>query len=116
MRFSVPFNFDESTSIVMYDKYLTEVVSKKIPKNGKVIIHGHTDINGDPAYNQKLSSARANDVKDILQKALSNQGRTDVTFEVLGLGEDSDVSPFENKYPEERFYNRTVIIDIVPKK
>lgn len=116
MRFSVPFNFDESESIDMYNDYLTEVVSRKIPKNGKVIIHGHTDIIGDPAYNQKLSANRANDVKNIIQKALSNQGRTDVTFEVLGLGEDDKVSPFENKYPEERFYNRTVIIDIVPSK
>jgi outer membrane protein OmpA-like peptidoglycan-associated protein len=116
MRFSVPFNFNESKSIAMYEKYLTEVVAPKIPKNGKVIVHGHTDIIGDPRHNQKLSAARANDVKNILQKALTNAGRTDVTFEVLGLGEDNKVSPFDNKYPEERFYNRTVIIDIVPNK
>jgi outer membrane protein OmpA-like peptidoglycan-associated protein len=115
MRFSVPFNFNESTSIAMYNKYLTEVVMPKIPKGAKVIIHGHTDIIGDPAHNQKLSDARANDVKNILQKALSNAGRTDVRFEVLGLGEDTRLSPFNNKFPEERFYNRTVIIDIVPK-
>ncbi|MEX1000706.1 MAG: OmpA family protein [Crocinitomicaceae bacterium] len=114
MRFSVTYAFNESKAIEKYEKYLTEVVAPKIPKNGKVIIHGHTDIIGDEANNQKLSAARANDVKNILQKALANTGRTDVTFEVLGLGEDTKVSPFENKYPEERFYNRTVVIDIVP--
>lgn len=114
MRFSVPFNFNESTSIAMYNKYLTEVVMPKIPEGGKVIIHGYTDIIGEVAHNQKLSEARANDVKNILQRALSNAGRTDVTFEVLGLGEDPRLSPFENKYPEERFYNRTVVIDIIP--
>jgi hypothetical protein len=31
---------------------------------------------------------------------------------VNGYGEDSNRSPFNNKFPEERFYNRTVIIDI----
>jgi outer membrane protein OmpA-like peptidoglycan-associated protein len=115
MRFSVPFSFDKSTSIAMYNKYLSEVVMPKIPEGGKVIIHGYTDITGDAAHNQKLSTDRANDVKNILQKALSNAGRNDVTFEVLGLGEDTKLAPFRNKYPEERFYNRTVVIDILPK-
>jgi len=35
---------------------------------------------------------------------------------VHGFGEDENLSQFNNKYPEERFYNRTVIIDIIPKK
>lgn len=116
MRFSVPFNFDESTSIAMYEKYLTEVVAPKIPTNGRVIIHGYTDIIGDAAYNQKLSERRANDVKNIIQKALSRAGRKGVTFETNGYGEDVGTSPFDNKRPEERFYNRTVIIDILPIK
>jgi len=55
-------------------------------------------------------------VKNILQKALSNAGRTDVTFEVNGSGEDANLAPFDNKYPEQRFYNRTVIIDVIPAK
>lgn len=114
-RYSVIYEFNESQSIAIYDKYLTEIVVKKIPQNGKVIIHGHTDIIGDAKYNQQLSLKRANDVKSIMQKALAKEGRTDVTFEVLGIGEDQKLSPFENKYPEERFYNRTVIIDILPK-
>jgi len=36
-----------------------------------------------------------------------------VKFQVRGEGENEKLAPFENKYPEERFYNRTVIIDIV---
>jgi hypothetical protein len=39
-----------------------------------------------------------------------------VKFEVYGFGEDKTAAPFENKFPEERFYNRTVVIDIIPKK
>jgi hypothetical protein len=116
MRFSIIFEINESKAVSLYDKYLTEVVTPKIPQDGKVIIHGHTDIIGDFVHNQELSWARANDVKGIIQDALTKAGRTDVTFEVYGFGEDETVSPFENKYPEERFYNRTVIIDIIPSK
>jgi outer membrane protein OmpA-like peptidoglycan-associated protein len=116
MRFSIPFNFNESKSISMYSKYLTEVVVPKIPLGGKVFIHGYTDIIGESAHNQQLSSERANEVKKIIQKALANAGRTDVTFVSHGLGEDQRLSPFNNKYPEERFYNRTVVIDIIPKR
>jgi outer membrane protein OmpA-like peptidoglycan-associated protein len=114
MRFSVIFEFNESKSIKMYDKYLTDIVAKKIPKNATVIIHGHSDVIGNEENNLKLSWARANDVKGILENALSADGRKDVTFEVHGFGEDENVAPFENKFPEERFYNRTVIIDVIP--
>ena len=41
-------------------------------------------------------------------------GKRDVKFEVYGFGAEVAIAPFENKYPEERFYNRTVIIDIIP--
>lgn len=115
MRYSITFDFDESVSPAKYEKYLTEVVAPRIPKGAKVIVHGHTDIIGDAAYNQTLSTARANEVKNILQSALIKAGRNDVRFEVLGLGEDPNTSLFGNKYPEERFYNRSVIIDIIPK-
>jgi outer membrane protein OmpA-like peptidoglycan-associated protein len=80
-----------------------------------VIIHGYTNVIGEGAYNQKLSIDRANDVKRIMASSLAKAGRTDVQFEVYGFGEDESLSPFENKYPEERFYNRTVIIDIVKR-
>jgi outer membrane protein OmpA-like peptidoglycan-associated protein len=93
-----------------------EIVVPKIPAGGKVIIHGYTDITGDAAYNQTLSLERANDVRNILSNGLSKVGKSGVLFEVYGFGEDEDLSPFDNTFPEERFYNRTVIIDIVPGK
>jgi outer membrane protein OmpA-like peptidoglycan-associated protein len=113
IRYSVLYEYNESKSIAMNDKYLTEIVTPKIPKNGTVIITGHTDIIGDANYNKNLSLARANDVKNILTKSLAAAKRTDVTFEIQGDGEDEKLAPFENKFPEERFYNRTVVIDIV---
>lgn len=114
LRYSIIFEFNESKAITMYAKYLTEVVTPKIPKNGVVVIHGHTDIIGEESHNSTLSLDRANEVKSIIEKALSQSGRKDVRFEVQGYGEDQKASPFENKFPEERFYNRTVIIDIIP--
>jgi outer membrane protein OmpA-like peptidoglycan-associated protein len=116
MRFSVIYEFNKAEAIAMYDKYLTKVVTPKVPENGSVIIHGHTDIIGGEDMNLKLSIARANDVKGIMEKALAGANRTDVKFEVHGFGEDEKLAPFDNKFPEERFYNRTVIIDIIPAK
>jgi len=113
-RFSVLYEFNNSKSIALYRKYMTEIVAPKIPEGGKVIIHGYTDIIGGEGHNKKLSMARANDVKGILESALAKSGNKNVQFEVLGFGEDETVSPFANKLPEQRFYNRTVIIDIVP--
>jgi outer membrane protein OmpA-like peptidoglycan-associated protein len=115
MRFSILYEFNNSTANLQYRDYLTKVVNPKIPTNAIVIIHGHTDIIGDVDYNQRLSVDRANNVKEIMEDGLKKSGRSDVTFEVYGFGKDPKMMPFANKYPEERFYNRTVIIDIVPK-
>lgn len=116
IRFSVLYDFNESKSIAIYEKYLTDIVTPKIQNGSTVIIKGHTDIIGETEYNKNLSLARANDVKGILEKSLAKYGTRNVSFEIYGEGEDENRSPFENKYPEERFYNRTVVIDIVAKK
>lgn len=113
-RYSIIYEFNKSKAISIYEKYINEVVTPKIPVGATVIIHGHTDVIGEEVHNQDLSLARANDVKNIIESGLSKSGRNDVKFEVLGYGEDENKSPFENKTPEERFYNRTVIIDIIP--
>ncbi len=114
MRYSIIYEFNKSKAITIYEKYLTEVIAPKIPTGATVIIHGHTDVIGEEAHNQDLSLARANDVKSIIESGLSKTGRNDVKFELHGFGEDENKAPFENKTPEERSYNRTVIIDIMP--
>ncbi len=116
MRFSIIYEFDDAKAIAMYNKYLSEVVAPKIPANAKVIIHGHTDVIGEEDYNQKLSLARANDTKTTLQNSVSELGTAGVTFEVSAFGESESAAPFGNTLPEERSYNRTVIIDVVPQK
>lgn len=115
LRFSVIFEFDNSRSIALYENYLADVVTPKIPKGATLIIHGYTDIIGNEKNNLKLSLARATDVSNIFKRALNKANRTDVKMEVYGFGEDEQIAPFENNLPEERFYNRTVIIDIIPQ-
>jgi hypothetical protein len=116
IRYSIIYEFNKSKAITIYEKYLTDVITPKIPVGATVIIHGHTDVIGEEVHNQDLSLARANDVKTIIEKGLSKTGRNDVKFELNGFGEDANNAPFENKTPEERSYNRTVIIDIIPAK
>lgn len=115
-RYSILFNFDKSKTISSYEKFLTNVVSPLIADGSTVIIHGHTDIIGEEMYNQKLSDSRAQETQKIIERALAGSGKSNVKFETVGFGEDVNRSPFENGLPEERFYNRTVIIDITVVK
>ena len=116
VRFSVLFDFNKWKTVAAYEKYLTEEVAPQIPDNGLVIIHGHTDIIGDEKHNENLSLERATETERILKQALTKAGKNNIKYDVVGLGADTDYAPFGNKLPEERFYNRTVVIDYVPNK
>jgi outer membrane protein OmpA-like peptidoglycan-associated protein len=116
LRYSILFDFDKSKTIDSYKKFLTDIVTPLIPSNGIVIIHGHTDIIGDEEYNHNLSQERASSAQQIIERALLKTGKRGVRFETYGFGKDAAMAPFENNLPEERFYNRTVIIDIIPVK
>ncbi|MEJ7769901.1 MAG: hypothetical protein WKF89_18930, partial [Chitinophagaceae bacterium] len=116
LRYSILFDFDKSKSIDSYEKFLSEVVTPLITENSTVIIHGHTDVIGEDIYNHSLSHDRAMGAQKIIEIALMLARKKGVSFETYGFGEDAGMAPFENNFPEERFYNRTVIIDIIPSK
>ncbi len=113
-RYSVVFDFDKMNSIASYNNLLTDIVSPLITNGSTVAIHGHTDIIGEDEYNQKLSDSRAQQTQKVLENSLAAAGKTNVKFETIGMGENPNNAPFENSLPEERFYNRTVVIDIMP--
>ena len=115
-RFSVLFEFDQSKTIATYERFLTQTVAPLIADGSSVIIHGHTDIVGEEGHNLKLSQDRAREAMKVLETALVSSGRKGVKFDTYGFGEDPRRAPFDNTLPEERFYNRTVIIDIVPEQ
>ena len=116
LRYSILFGFDKANTVDAYTDFLSNVIAPLITNGATVTIHGHTDIIGDDEYNQKLSESRAQQTQKILEQALAKAGTTGVVFETLGFGEDAAHAPFDNNLPEERFYNRTVVIDIVPTK
>lgn len=116
LRYSILFDFDQSKTINSYEKFLTDIVTPLITDNSTVIIHGHTDIIGDEKYNHTLSHERAMGTQQIIEGAITRAGKKGIKFETNGFGEDAYMTPFENNFPEERFYNRTVIIDIIPAR
>ncbi|MHA4896014.1 OmpA family protein [Pedobacter sp. PWIIR3] len=111
-RYSILFNFNKATTVATYEKFLTDVVVPLIAEGSTVLIHGHTDVIGAEPYNAKLSVERAKEAQQIIESALAKAGKTNVKIQTIGFGESLDHAPFNNGLPEERFYNRTVIIDI----
>ena len=115
-RYSILFDFNKTRTIASYENFLKNTVAPLVSDNSTVIIHGHTDIVGSEDYNYTLSKNRAQETQSLLNKALKSSGKNNVKFETIGFGENLNNAPFENNSPEERFYNRTVVIDIIPTK
>jgi len=115
LRFSILFEFDQSKTVATYEKFLRETVVPTITDGAAVIIHGHTDVVGEEGHNLELSRNRATETMNVIQRELGRLGKRRIKFDTFGFGEDIRRAPFENRLPEERFYNRTVIIDIVPE-
>lgn len=115
VRYSILFDFNKSETIASYEKFLTEVVAPLVPDSSVIVIHGYTDVIGEEEYNNNLSRERVQDTRSIMERAISKGGQKGVTYETFGFGEDIQYSPFDNFYPEQRFYNRSVIIDIIPE-
>jgi outer membrane protein OmpA-like peptidoglycan-associated protein len=112
-RFSILFEYDESKTVQTYEQFLRQEVAPKIPNNSTIVIHGHTDRIGLDDYNLELSSRRAMETQNVLQDEMRKMGRT-VTVDPYGFGEDESRAPFTNSSPEGRYYDRTVMIEVIP--
>lgn len=111
-RHRLLFNYAEDDPVSRSKALIESDVVPDIKNGSKIYVYGHTDSLGSDQANLQLARSRANDVKKILQDAISSRGLTGVKVYAYGAGEDD--SPFENEFPEGRMYNRTVIIDILP--
>jgi outer membrane protein OmpA-like peptidoglycan-associated protein len=112
-RYSILFEFDESKTVAMYEEFLRSTVAPRIPNGSTVFIHGHTDVIGEDGYNIELSARRAAMTERVLEEEMRRLGRSAV-FDSYGFGEDEIHVPFVNELPEGRYYNRTVVIEIMP--
>jgi outer membrane protein OmpA-like peptidoglycan-associated protein len=101
------FDFDSDAIRPDAARNLVELASslKKYPNSSRLIV-GHTDSKGDDAYNQSLSSRRANSAASYLQ----NQGVTRTRIQTTGRGESEPVA--SNDTDAGRQLNRRVEVAI----
>jgi len=84
---------------------------RRIPA-AAIRIEGHTDSDGEAAYNKVLSENRCQSVKQVLRARLT--GRGDYTFSTLAHGEEKPKVP--NISAENKRLNRRVEIVVLPPK
>jgi outer membrane protein OmpA-like peptidoglycan-associated protein len=108
----IQFAFNAAEILPASDGLLTEVANalKEHKEIKKVAIHGHTDSDGETAYNQELSQRRATAVLNWL-KAHGVEGSR---LESKGFGESKPIA--DNDTPEGKEKNRRVEFLIVEQE
>ncbi|MDB5530351.1 MAG: cell envelope biosis protein OmpA [Devosia sp.] len=109
MPSNITFATDQSSVQPQFNQTLVSValVLKKFDKT-LVDVSGHTDSQGDDAYNQQLSYKRAISVATIL----ANQGIVQQRFSITGRGEQNPIA--SNSTESGRAQNRRVEIQLSP--
>lgn len=98
-------DFNES-SIRSDSIALIEEAAAKLKEYGNlgVVVEGHSDSQGSPKYNQKLSLRRAEAVTDYLVRLGIDRGR------IVTIGKGSGEPVATNATPEGRMKNRRVVL------
>ncbi|MET3901040.1 outer membrane protein OmpA-like peptidoglycan-associated protein [Devosia sp. UYZn731] len=109
MPSNITFATDQSNVQPQFNQTLVSValVLKKFDKT-LIDVSGHTDSQGDDAYNQQLSYKRAISVATIL----ANQGIVQQRFSITGHGEQNPIA--SNSTESGRAQNRRVEIQLSP--
>ena len=99
-----PINFEVNSAVITADSTgtLDRAAEFLITNNTVVEIAGHTDSDGDDAFNQQLSQDRA----DAVMAYLTDQGVPAENMTAVGYGEDQPVA--ENDTPENKAKNRRI--------
>jgi outer membrane protein OmpA-like peptidoglycan-associated protein len=106
----VQFRTDRSELLPISFPVLNDVATAlKATPDSRWAVEGHTDNVGTPAYNEKLSHARANTVVDYLVRKGVDRG----ILEAMGWGEKRPI--FSNSTVEGRAANRRVQLRRIPK-
>jgi len=111
-RYLMLFDYDQSDAIVKYENRIRTEIAPGMEVGNNVIVHGHTDIIGNEAGNQKLSQERAEQAKSIIDSQLETLGKK-VDVQAIGIGETQMQYTFDNRYPEGRMYNRNVFVEVI---
>jgi outer membrane protein OmpA-like peptidoglycan-associated protein len=105
------FDFDEYILIETAERIIQNI-TESIQQVAKatILIEGHTDSDGNEAYNLELSKKRGESVKVILEKMLKDKGEYD--FILKSYGESKPKKP--NTTEESKQLNRRVEIIVLP--
>ncbi|MFI5265038.1 MAG: OmpA family protein, partial [Candidatus Kapaibacterium sp.] len=104
------FDYSSSAELNNISDEIFERIASSITPDSRVSLIGHTDITGDPNYNEHLSYDRASRASILLSSRLHKLGRTAPTFNLEARGA-KDVL-FDNTNAEGRFLSRTVRITV----
>jgi outer membrane protein OmpA-like peptidoglycan-associated protein len=99
------FPYDSATPGPINERILREYVYEGIRSTSKVTVVGHADSLGDDMRNRILSVARAENVAGQIRRDVPRFAQ----LEAIGVGESR---VYRGDFPEVRFYNRTVLIEI----
>ncbi|MCP5090655.1 MAG: OmpA family protein [Gammaproteobacteria bacterium] len=103
---SIRFRTGSASIDVGNDELLTRLAEVAQSCPGKLVVHGHTDDQGDASTNQALSVARANGVRD----ALISRGIDADRLSATGFGESQPIA--DNDTSMGRAKNRRIAIMI----
>jgi hypothetical protein len=102
-------NAEISDSVDVHLEYIANYLLAD--RERKLIIRGHTDADGDPNYNLRLSQERANNIKRYL---MEKTGLADSMFVAIGAGSSKPIFP--NDSPENKARNRRVEFEFIPSE
>ncbi len=109
-HYYVYFDFDKSNVMPKYEYILNELIEdvKKFPEH-KILIHGHTDSDGESLYNIYLGEARAKEV----MKYLVDRGVSHSKIRTFTYGQTNPAEP--NTTLDKKAKNRRVEIILLTK-
>jgi outer membrane protein OmpA-like peptidoglycan-associated protein len=104
------FDYSSSAELNSISDEIFDRIASSITPDSRVSLIGHTDITGDPQYNEHLSYDRASRASLLLSSRLRRLGHSSPEFNLEARGAKDIL--FDNSNAEGRFLSRTVRITI----
>jgi outer membrane protein OmpA-like peptidoglycan-associated protein len=104
------FDYSSSAELNSISDEIFDRIASSITPDSRVSLIGHTDVTGDPGYNEHLSYDRASRASTLLSSRLKALGHPAPQFNLEARGAKDIL--FDNTNAEGRFLSRTVRITV----